>query len=164
MTFLSPDDFWDEIHPMTELDDKLSYEDSKLALDVPMVISYELVDLDKTDYHFKQVFTLYDTQRYFEVFKEISCRSINDLLENSKHSLHFYRSAAKGNLKLLLEELCPGCVTNDSEPMIFHFALYTDSERADRKLGRRSPRVYFMLGRNGMIFPLFFDPYHEINP
>lgn len=164
MTFLVAEDFWDDIHPITYLDDKLSFEDSKLALDVPMVISYELIDLNDTDYHFKQEFTLKDTQRYFEVFKDISCKSINDLLENSKHSLHFHRSAAKGRLRALLEKICPGCVTEDSEPMIYHFALYTDSERADRQSGRRSPRIYFMLGRNGMIFPLFFDPYHEINP
>lgn len=26
-----------------------------------------------------------------------------------------------------------------------------------------SPRIYFILGRNGMIIPLFFDPSHEIN-
>lgn len=164
MTFLTADDYWDEIHPITGLGDKLSYEDSKLALDVPMVISYELVDLNETDYHFKQAFTLKDTQRYFEVFKEISCQSINNLIENGEHSLHFYRTAAKGNLRRLLEKLCPGCVTHDNEPMIYHFALYTDVEKADRQSGRRSPRVYFMLGRNGMIFPLFFDPYHEINP
>ena len=163
MSFLTADDFWD-IHPSTHLNEKLSYEDTRLALDVPIVISYELVDLDETEYHFKQEFTLKDTQRYFEVLKDISCRTINDLIDNSDHSLHFHRSSAKGNLKRLLEKLSPGSVTIENEPMIFHFALYTDKNRADRNTGRRSPRVYFMLGRNGMIFPLFFDPYHEINP
>lgn len=163
MTFLSAEDFWD-LHPLTELDEKLTFEDSRLAQNVPIVISYEMIDLDETDYHFKQVFTHKDTQRYFEVFKNISCQSINDIIEQNEHSLHFHRSAAKGNLKRLLEKLSPGCVTPDSEPMIFHFALYTDKEGADRSCDRRSPRIYFMLGRNGMIFPLFFDPYHEINP
>ena len=164
MNYLNADDFWAEIHPLTELGDTLSYEDSKLALDVPIVISYELIDLDKTDYHFKQEFTSKDTQRYFEVLKDISCKSINDLIEESEHSLHFHRSAAKGNLKIQLEKLSPGCVTFDSEPMIYHFALYTDVNKASRVNGVRSPRIYFMLGKNGMIFPLFFDPYHEINP
>ncbi len=163
MTFLSAEDFQD-IHPLTGLDEKLTFEDSRLAHDVPIVISYEMIDLDETDYHFKQVFTHKDTQRYFEVFKNISCQSINDIIEESHHSLHFHRSAAKGNLKRLLEKLSPGCVTADSEPMIYHFALYTDKEGADRSRDRRSPRIYFMLGRNGMIFPLFFDPFHEINP
>lgn len=32
------------------------------------------------------------------------------------------------------------------------------------KNGDRNPRIYFMVGYNGMIHPLFFDPFHELNP
>ena len=31
-----------------------------------------------------------------------------------------------------------------------------------RENGVRSPRIYFMQGLYGVIYPLFFDPYHEI--
>lgn len=51
-----------------------------------------------------------------------------------------------------------------SNPIIYHFALYTSKQQADRNKDIRSPRVYFMLGTYGFIYPLFFDPYHEINP
>ena len=41
--------------------------------------------------------------------------------------------------------------------------LYTDRKQmASRKSGVRSPRIYFMQGSYGVIYPLFFDPYHEI--
>lgn len=41
--------------------------------------------------------------------------------------------------------------------------LYTDRKQmASRESGVRSPRIYFMQGSYGVIYPLFFDPYHEI--
>ncbi len=50
-------------------------------------------------------------------------------------------------------------------PEIYHFALYTaENEVADRTKGIRSPRIYFVLADYGRIYPLFFDPYHELNP
>lgn len=33
---------------------------------------------------------------------------------------------------------------------------------ACRETGVRSPRIYFMLGVYGLIYPLLFDPYHEL--
>ena len=52
-----------------------------------------------------------------------------------------------------------------ANPLIFHFALDPNNHnQADRARHIRNPRVYFMVGRNGMIHILFFDPYHEIDP
>jgi len=49
--------------------------------------------------------------------------------------------------------------------IVYHFGLYEcESKQASRATGERSPRVYFMLGTNGFIYPLFFDPFHELNP
>ena len=51
----------------------------------------------------------------------------------------------------------------DGQPIIFHFGLYTDKKHmASRETGVRAPRIYFMQGLYGVIYPLFFDPYHEI--
>ena len=51
----------------------------------------------------------------------------------------------------------------DGQPIIFHFGLYTDKKHmASRETGARAPRIYFMQGLYGVIYPLFFDPYHEI--
>jgi hypothetical protein len=32
------------------------------------------------------------------------------------------------------------------------------------ELEAKARRVYFMLGTNGFIYILFFDPFHELNP
>lgn len=160
---LTENDFWEDIHGFTEVGEGLSIEDTKLSKNVPIVISYELADMDKTAYHFQQEFKWDDTKAYFQIMKNISCRSINEIIDESDHSLHFYRSGVNNRIKELLKRLNPECEPGDTT-LIYHFALYTDKDGASRESGRRSPRVYFMLGRNGMIFPLFFDPYHEINP
>lgn len=160
---LTVDDFWDDIHGAVAVGESLSIEDTRLSVDVPIVVSYELADLDKTAYHFRQEFKLQDTQAYFEIMKNISCRSINELIDESDHSLHFYRTRVNKKIENLLKLLDPDCSPDQNATLIYHFALSTDSEGASRESGRRSPRIYFMLGRNGMIFPLFFDPYHEIN-
>lgn len=160
---LTEEDFWDDIHGYHEVGDGLSIEDSQLSMNVPIVISYELADMDKTNYHFKQEFKWEDTKAYFQTMKDISCRSVNDIINESDHTLHFHRTRVNGKIKSLLKRLNPECEPDEST-IIYHFALYTGSRKASRASGNRSPRVYFMLGRNGMIFPLFFDPYHEINP
>ena len=53
MTINSPDSFKKEI----------SYEDSRMSMDLPIVIKYDYLDLGNTDYHFKQEFKLKDTQK-----------------------------------------------------------------------------------------------------
>lgn len=158
---LTEDDIYD-IHGFDPLDQHLTLEDIRLSRRVPIVVSYELIDLGKTNYHFFQNFLVQDTQRYFEMMQIMASRSINEIFDISDHTWHFEESCFKGKLKEELKKLIPDC--EEDPPTIFHFALYTDPNRADRALGRRSPRIYFMLSRNGIILPLFFDPYHEINP
>lgn len=58
-----------------------------------------------------------------------------------------------------------GLNADDDCMIVYHFGLYEcDSRKASRNTGERSPRVYFLLGANGFIYILFFDPYHELNP
>ena len=159
--FLTEEDIFD-VHGFDPLEQHLSLDDIRLSKKVPIVVSYELIDLGKTDYHFFQGFTLEDTRQYFEKMQIMACRSIDDIVDISDHTWHFKESCFKGNLKKELMKLFPGC--EKDPPIVYHFALYTDPDKADRETGKRSPRVYFMLSRNGIILPLFFDPYHEINP
>lgn len=161
---LTADDFWDDIYGPTQVGQNLTLEETLLSYDVPIVISYELADLGETDYHFYQEFTHHETQEYFRIMKDLSCCSINHMISESEHDLHFYRSRVNDLILGLLKKLDPTCTPGWDSTFIFHFALGTDKEGASRELGRRSPRIYFMLGRNGRIFPLFFDPFHEINP
>ena len=70
-------------------------------------------------------------------------------------------SALHKPLKVALDKLNLGIT--DGQPIIFHFGLYTDKKHmASRETGVRAPRIYFMQGLYGVIYPLFFDPYHEI--
>lgn len=158
---LFPEDLCD-LHASVKWEDRISADDLFLSQQVPIVVSYDLVDLQKTPYHFLQDFTLRDTQAYFSLMKRISGSTVNDLLDGEK-DLHFYRTDVRGILRSLLYEISPKAV--EANPLIFHFALYTDQGVvADRDKDIRAPRIYFMLGRNGIIYMLFFDPYHEINP
>lgn len=140
---------------------KLSNRDLYSSQSFPIVVCYDLIDLGKTPYHFKQPFHLQDTQMYFERMRDICQSNISDLLYRPKE-WHFRQSKLCGNLLKELKKLNPDVAKG--EPMIFHFALYTSKGGADRYTDIRSPRIYFMLGKYGMIYPLFFDPYHEINP
>lgn len=46
---------------------------------------------------------------------------------------------------------------------VFQFGLYTDkARRAGREDGVKAPRVFCMLGYNGVVYPLLYDPYHEM--
>ena len=120
-------------------------------------MSYDLVDLDKTPYHFLQEFTLRDTQSYFRLMQNISVSTINDFLDNRERKLHFFRTDIRGNLKKELSKISPKAI--EVNPLIFHFALYTDEKVvANRNKNTRAPRIYFMLGKNGVIYILFFDP------
>lgn len=150
-TINSPDRFKNEI----------SWDDSRMSMDLSIVIKYDYLDLGDSAYHFKQEFKLADTQRYFEMMKEISSNSINSLSAKAR-DYHFRRTDIKGNLRKAMERTIPEAVS--SNPIVYHFALYTSEEAADREKDIRSPRIYFLLGTYGYIYPLFFDPYHEINP
>lgn len=68
-----------------------------------------------------------------------------------------------GFLKRIFDSIDPEIAK--ANPLIFHFALNPDNDNtANRRDNIRNPRVYFMVGKEGMIHVLFFDPYHEINP
>ncbi len=141
---------------------KIGFEDTRLSKKLRISIKYDYLDLENTSYHFYQEFHLKDTQRYFEIMKELSSKTINEL-EESPRELHFYRNKINGNLRAMLKAHIPNALS--SEAIIYHFALYTNKDiLADRGKDIRSPRIYFMLGTNGFIYPIFFDPYHEINP
>lgn len=160
---LTSDDIWD-IHEPSSVGQGLSIEDTRLSQKVPIVVNYSLIDLESTEYNFKQEFSRKDTQKYFEVMSNIASRSIDEIIDSGDRTLHFYRTKITRRMVELMKRLDRHCKPDAESTIVYHFALYTDKNGASRESGRRSPRIYFMLGKNGMIYPLFFDPYHEINP
>lgn len=138
----------------------ISNDDVRNSCLLPIRISYEFVDMGDTEYGFNQNFSEKDTFEYFDCMKYISGRTIDELLMDDGFRLRRH-SALHKPLKSALDKLELGIT--EGQPIIFHFGLYTDKKQiASRESGVRSPRIYFMQGLYGVIYPLFFDPYHEI--
>lgn len=145
------------------LTENLSFEDLTDSQNQCISVQYNEIDLGDTGYGFNQPFEGNEANLYFERMKEFSERTLNDIRENSSYKLHFNRTDVRGNIKRIFDSI--DAEIAKANPLIFHFALDPNNKnQADRKKNVRNPRVYFMVGRNGMIHILFFDPYHEINP
>lgn len=149
---------------VARLTEKLDWHDLQESQDCLISIQYNEIDLEKSAYHFNQPFVDNEANLYFQRMKEFSGLSVNYIVDHSDYKSHFYRSDIRGNLKRVFDSIDPKI--SEANPLIFHFALDPDSTvtDADRSTGRRNPRVYFMIGYNGMLHILFFDPYHELNP
>lgn len=147
------------------LTDCLSNEDLVVSQDCPICVRYNEVDLGRTNYGFNQAFKGNEANLYFQRMKEFSSKTVNSIVDEGDYTLHFHRTDIRGNLKLIFDAIDPQ-IAKQSNPLIFHFALDPDCTvtKADRKTDQRNPRIYFMVGYNGEIHILFFDPYHEINP
>lgn len=146
-----------------KLTESLSFEDLADSQCQCISVQYNQVDLGDTKYGFDQMFEENEANLYFERMREFSEQTLNDIRENASYKLHFYRTDIRGNIKRIFDSIDPKIAK--ANPLIFHFALDPENRnRADRSKHIRNPRVYFMVGRNGMIHILFFDPYHEINP
>lgn len=148
------------IHSPAHINDIISYEDIRVSKSLPLVVSYDLVDLTGI-YGFQQDMTHEDTQGYFRIMKYLSGKSIDDL-EDMKRELHLFHSMNfSKTLRTQLQRLTPG--KDIDYPLIYHVGLYTDSDgNANREANVRSPRIFFMMGQYGIIHVLFFDPFHEI--
>lgn len=128
------------------------------------LISYNFIDIDKTNYCFDQeCLDADDILWYFELLKEFSSKTINELIDSDyKKHFHLYHNP-NPQLKSLLKSISGVTLRPETTPTIGQFALYTDRELASRKNKIKSPRIYFIVGHNAVMYILFYDPYHEIN-
>lgn len=148
--------------------DRMSFMNSSHKLSV----NYRYLDLSITEYKFiGNEFDILEIEKYFTVMKHI-CSSTFDSLRNSQTAndgsrLHFFpsRYSQCRKLRMAVEKLLgKKCTNAENTPEFYHFALYTDTNgNADRNTGVKSPRIHFFVGDDATIYPLFFDPYHEIN-
>lgn len=141
----------------------LTPEDAMLSHSVHGVIKYDYIDFGKTDYNFRQSFTQEEIHMYFERMNLLTTTPIDKLAERARE-LHLRRSDIKGNLRNVVGKIYPDMLL--SNPIIYHIALHGENhkDRGDGSKKTRCPRLYFMLGTNGHIYVLFFDPFHELNP
>lgn len=162
MNFLRIEDVENNEYP-ARLTDKLSNADLIDSQKRFISVQYNEIDLGKTKYGFDQPFEGDEANLYFERMREFSEQSVYAIKDNVDYTLHFHRTDVRGNLKRIFDSIDPEIAK--ANPLIFHFALNPDNDNtANRRDNIRNPRVYFMVGKEGMIHVLFFDPYHEINP
>lgn len=155
------DDLLNQIHQPASLSQGISVEDVKLSMNQKMIVSYDLIDLS-TDYGFMQVFTQDEIHGYFCQMKKYASKSMNEVIDTLDYTEHFNESKIKGKLLDLLKVKAGKRI--DDDVLIYHFALETEKRTdADRSKGQRNARVYFLVGKYGVIHVLFFDPFHEIN-
>lgn len=149
---------------VAHLTDDLDWRDLQESQDCLITVQYNEIDLGETPYHFNQPFVGNEANLYFQRMKEFSELSVNYILDHSDYKVHFNRTDIRGNIKRVFDSIDPNIAR--ANPLIFHFALDPESTvtNANRTNGVRNPRIYFMIGYNGMIHILFFDPYHELNP
>lgn len=156
------DELLNYIHQPASLSESISYEDSQLSMKQKMIVNYDLLDLDGT-YGFLQDFTQDEIHGYFRQMKKYASVSMNKIIETFDYTEHFNDSEIRGNLLRLLKGRTNRRI--DDDVMIYHFALEPDSKViASRDEDCRNARVYFLIGKFGIVHILFFDPYHEINP
>ena len=146
------------IHQPASLSDSITIEDSRLSMKQKMLVSYDLLDLDG-EYGFKQDFTQDEIHGYFRQMNKYATISMNEIVEKYGYTEHFHDSTIRGNILNLLKQKTGKRI--DDEVMIYHFALEPEKKAAD---GERNARVYFLVGKFGIVHVLFFDPYHKINP
>ena len=134
---------------------EISIEDTKLSLNQKMIVCYDMIMLDG-EFGFIQEIDLNNIHGYFKQMKKFSNVSINEAIEKFHYTEHFHRSEIQGKLLTLLKKIT-GKTYIDQNVLIYHFAL--EPENKENK-----SRVYFLLGKYGIIHILFFDPDHKINP
>lgn len=156
------EDELNDIHETYNFNQPPSNQEIAQSKKVKPVISYDLVDTGDSNFSFYQdCFDSEDAIKYFGIMKTLCKSCIEDLRDLEGTELHLYTTKGK-NIGNELKRLNNGQPLNQM-PEIMHFALYTNDE-ANRENKIKSPRIHFMVGARGIIYPLFYDPYHEMNP
>ena len=145
---------------------KLNSEDIQQSQNMKIHVVYDLITFADSQYGFNQSFCNNEANLYFECMHFFSKKTINEIVDSSdRGKYHFYTSKIIGNLKNALAAIGFDNQSGNDEPLIYHFALDEHCDCiASRSTGNRNPRMYFVVGSRGAIHPLFFDPFHELNP
>ena len=156
------EDELNDIHETYNFNQPPSNQEIAQSKRVKPVISYDLVDVSDSNYSFCQgCFDVADAKEYYKKMKKLCLSCIEDVKDSEDYEWHLYPTNGK-NIEIELKRLNEGKRLSQM-PEIMHFALYTNNA-ANRENNIKSPRIHFMVGARGIIYPLFYDPYHEMNP
>lgn len=148
------------IHQSYKVSNKLTYDEIRLSRKTHIVICYDYIRLHG-DYGFlDESFGSREAMEYFSKMKDFSGKSFEDIIDATNYEYHFHPTTIKGKIKEELKKEFGKHISFD-DLIVHHFALYTE-DRADRATGKKSPRIHFLLGKYGMVYILFYDPYHEL--
>lgn len=167
--FYSDIDDLRDLHKAYKIGDKISNRSIADTKSIPSIVNYAHLNMTNNNYGFgQQEFDNNDIKHYFSRMRELSLRSIFAIKEE-EHSQEWHLNQTKGkNIEQALRKHFNLSSQNKSInlPEVFHFALYhkKDQMTSDKSKGIKNPRIHFIIGANGIIYPLFYDPYHEINP
>ncbi len=170
-------DFFDEIKDFLEEEGRdFRYKIGDKAinlhsdLDFTPIISYEYLNIDAlADFSFVQPeFQSFTSEQYpdksdyhiyFETIKYVCSKKLNDLL-NEDYTKHFktINNPKKELVEIVSKILNIKNNTKMQLPQLGEFALYTN------KNGNKAPRIFFFIGNLGIIYVLFYDPFHKIFP
>lgn len=146
-------------HTAYDVRDRLTNDEVRMSRNSHIVICYDYIRLEG-DFGFLDNFSSLDANSYFSKMKAFSGNSFEGIINDFDYTYHFNRTYLNSRVKKELRKEF-GDRINFDDLILYHFALYTN-DNADRKRDVKSPRVHFLLGRFGMIYILFYDPYHEL--
>lgn len=158
----------ENLHKRFRFGDKISNNSIAVTKEVAPLVCYSLINLTDKNYGFGQEeFDHTDALYYLERMKTLTSKSIFDIIEDEDYNpqdWHLNQTRGRNIREAIREHF--KITKNFEMPEIFHFALYPKQlqQTPSREQKIKNPRVHFIVGANGMIYPLFYDPYHEINP
>lgn len=121
-------------------------------------VGYDYIHISGQEYSFNNPeIDAYDFHVYFSKLKEFSGKTIDEM-RDAHHREHYHiYTQHKWPLLREIEKKLNLKFNDATRPTTGQFGLYT-TEDPDEK----SPRIFFVLGRFGTIYPIFFDLYHKI--
>lgn len=131
------------------------------------VVSYEYISVGTNQYDFGQDgFTDEDAYNYFSFMSWLSTDNFDSIFASAEKNWHFHSTDYFKNKKFreavnnrlgLKNNFLP-----EEAPEFFHFGLNTTDEATTKAHQTTSPRIYFFIAGNSVIYILFCDMYHEL--
>lgn len=131
------------------------------------VVSYEFICVGDNQYDFGQKgFTDTDAFNYFDFMNWLSLNDFDSIFTSANKDWHFHATDYFKNKKFreaVNKRL--GLKNNfriEEAPEFYHFGLNTTNKETTMAHKTTSPRVFFFLAGNSVIYMLFCDMYHEL--
>ncbi len=131
------------------------------------VVSYEFICVGDKQYDFGQKgFTDEDAYTYFTFMNRLSTDNFESIYATAEKDWHFHSTDYFKN-KTFREAVNKrlGLKKNfrpEEAPDFYHFGLNTTDEATTKNHETTSPRIFFFLAGNSVIYMLFCDMYHEL--